>query len=119
VFRGEYRWSAGSNDWQLSAERALTGLDNVSTFFELLPDGSFQEIAFPNASGDVQDRRYEGAVKLTRRVSPTLTLRTSLGVETSQLEVLGGMGSKRTSSARKAMRRWPGKSALICERSLK
>jgi hypothetical protein len=96
VFRGEYRWSAGSNDWQLSAERALTGLDNVSTFFELLPDGSFQEIAFPNASGDVQDRRYEGAVKLTRRVSPTLTLRTSLGVETSQLEVLGGMGSKRT-----------------------
>lgn len=96
VFRSEYRWSNGNSDWQISAERALTRLDNVSTFFELLPDGSFEEVEFPNASGDVRERRYEGAVRLTRRMSPDLTLRASLGGEISKLAVVGGAGSERT-----------------------
>ncbi|MBA3510370.1 TonB-dependent receptor [Sphingomonas sp.] len=96
VLRAEYRWSSGNDDWQVSAERALNRLDNISTFFELLPDGSFEEVEFANASGDVRERRYDAAVRLTRRVSPDLTFRASVGGEISKLEVVGGAGSERT-----------------------
>lgn len=96
VFRSEYRWTSGDNDWQASAERSLNRLDNVSTVFELLPDGTFEETPFPNGSGDVRERRYEAALTLSRRVSPRLNFRASVGGEVSQLQRLGSLGSTRT-----------------------
>jgi len=96
VFRSEYRWAAGANEWVVSAERSLNRLDNVSTLFELLPDGSFEEMPFPGASGEVRELRYEGAVTLARRVSPRLSLQASLGGEISRLGLAGTDQSERT-----------------------
>jgi hypothetical protein len=96
VFRSEYRWTNGNNDWQASAERSLNRLDNVSSVFDLLPDGTFEETPFPGGSGEVRERRYDAALTWSRRISPTLSARASLGGEISQLTVVGGLGGQRT-----------------------
>jgi hypothetical protein len=89
VFRAEYRWAAGPNEWQVAAERALSRLDNVSSLFELLPDGSFEEVLFPGGTGKVRELRHEASVTLARRLSPGLSLQASLGGEISRLGLAG------------------------------
>ena len=89
VLRSEYRWAAGANEWQISAERSLNRLDNVSTLFELLPDGSFEEVLFPGGTGKVRELRHEASIALARRLSPSLSLQASLGGEISQLGLAG------------------------------
>lgn len=95
VFRSEYRWAAGANDWQVAAERSLNRLDNVSSLFVLLPDGGFEEMPFPGGSGEVRELRHEGSVTLARRVSPSLNLQASVGGEISQLGLAGANGNER------------------------
>jgi hypothetical protein len=73
----------------VSAERARNQLDNESTFFELMPDGTFEEVVFANASGEVRELRHEAAIALTRTISPRLTLRGSVGGEISRLDAPG------------------------------
>lgn len=89
VFRSEYRWAAGPNEWQIAAERSLNRLDNVSTLFELLPDGSFEEVLFPGGTGKVRELRHEASVTLARRLSPSLSLQASVGGEISRLGLVG------------------------------
>lgn len=96
IFRSEYRWTGSTTDWLISAERAVNRLDNLSSLFRLLPDGSFEELLFPGGSGDVRERRYEGAITMSRRLSPQLTLQGSLGGEISRLQLVGDLGSDRT-----------------------
>lgn len=96
VFRSEYRWASGANDWQVSAERSLNRLDNVSTLFELQPDGSFEEMLFPGGSGEVRELRHEAAVTLARRISPSLELRASAGGEISRLGLVDAEDGERT-----------------------
>ncbi len=96
IVRSEYRWSGGNTDWLLSAERAVTGLDNVSALSRLLPGGSFEEVPLPGASGRVRERRHEAAITMVRRLAPGLTLQTSVGGEISQLRLVGDVASDRT-----------------------
>jgi hypothetical protein len=95
VLRSEYQWAAGVNDWQVSAERSLNRLDNVSTLFELLPDGSFGEMPFPGGSGEVHELRHEAAVTLGRRISAKLNLQASLGAEISRLGLIDSEDGER------------------------
>jgi hypothetical protein len=95
VARSEYRFGTEATDWLISAERADNRLDNVSTLFELGTDGSFEQVPFPGGSGDVRERRYDGAVTMTHRASPTLVLQASLGGEISRLRLVGDFGSER------------------------
>lgn len=96
VVRSEYRFASGANQWLISAERAATSLRNVSSIFELNPDGGFDEVPMTGGSGTVRERRYETAVTLTRPLSPTLKLQGSVGGEISHLEVAGDVASERT-----------------------
>ena len=89
VLRTEYRWAAGANEWQVAAERSLNRLDNVSTLFERHPDGSFEEVPFPGGTGKVRELRHEASITLSRRLSPSLSLQSSVGGEISRLGLAG------------------------------
>lgn len=96
IFRSEYRWTGSNTDWLISAERAINRLDNLSSLLRLLPDGTFEQLQFPGGSGDVRERRYEGAITMSRRLSPQLVLQGSVGGEISRLRLFGNLGSDRT-----------------------
>jgi hypothetical protein len=96
VGRAEYRLKSGASDWQFSAEAAYNSLDNVSEFFLLLPDGSFDEVPLPGGTAKVTEDRYEVAVTYGRTLSPTLSIQASLGGEYSKLEQTGEFGKSRT-----------------------
>ena len=95
VLRSEYRFASGVTEWLVSAERSVNRLDNIGGLFELSPDGSFEQVPLPGASGDVRERRYEGAIALTSRISPQLTLQGSLAAEMSRLRLVGDVASDR------------------------
>lgn len=100
VLRSEYRWVAGPNEWQIAAEQSLNRLDNVSTLFELLPDGSFEEVLFPGGTGKVRELRHEASITLARPLSPSLSLQASLGGEVSELGLASLDDGKRRRFAR-------------------
>lgn len=96
ALRSEYRWASGKTDWLVSAERAVTRLDNVSSLFDLMADGTYREMPLPGGSGEVRERRHDAAVSATHRVSPAITLQGTIGGEISTLELLGDRGTSRT-----------------------
>ena len=90
IGRAEYGWKTGRNDWQISLERAYNYLDQVGTLFELLPDGEFVEVDFPNGTGRVEEVRYEAMATLSRPLGPTMDLQVAAGAETSELARVDG-----------------------------
>ena len=90
VFKGEYGWKTGKNDWQVTFERAFNKLDQRGKFEELTPAGDFEEVDFPGLSGIVQEVRYEGIATFSRALSPTLDLQIAAGAERSTLERVDG-----------------------------
>ena len=86
VGRAEYDWKMGSNTLQVSLERADNRLTQAGRFFNLNGSGEFVEQPFPDGSGIVQERRYEGLVTFGRALSPTLDLQVVGGAEVSRLE---------------------------------
>lgn len=89
IARAEQRWDSGSARWQVSAEGAFSGLDNVGRFFILGPAGDFEEVPFPGGSGSVRESRAEVNVSHGRRLSPTLAVQASAGAEYSELRQRG------------------------------
>jgi len=96
IGRLEYRWKGGPNDWTISLERADNRLAQVSTLASLQPDGSYVDVPFPGGSGIVTEKRYEGIVSLSRRLSPRLDLQLAGGAEYSQLADLASGEPART-----------------------
>ena len=96
IARGEYRWSAGGADWQLSAEAAFNSLDNVSRLLELNTIGEFVEVALPGGTARVEEDRYEVMGSYSRSLAPNLSIQLSAGGEYSQLAQVGGGGLTRT-----------------------
>ncbi|HEX2625221.1 MAG TPA: TonB-dependent receptor [Sphingomicrobium sp.] len=90
VFRGEYGWKGGKNDWQVTFERAFNKLDQRGKFEELNADGEFEEVDFPGGSGVVQEVRYEGILTFSRALSSKLDLQVAAGAERSSLERVDG-----------------------------
>jgi len=85
IGRAEYSWKVGRNDFQISAEAAFNKLDLVSRLFELTSAGEFEEVAFPGATGQVDEDRYEVLGTFGRPLSDTLTLQLVAGGEYSKL----------------------------------
>jgi hypothetical protein len=96
IARAEYRWKAGSADWQLSGEGAFNSLDSVSELFELRPDGQFVEIPLPGGTANVKEDRYEAIASYGRPLSPKLSIQLAAGGEYSHLRQIGGGGLSRT-----------------------
>lgn len=90
VFRGEYHWKGQHNDWQVSFERAVNTLDQRGRLFLLSPSGSFDEVDYPDGSGQVVEHRYEGIASFSRALSPKLDLQLAGGAEASKLARLDG-----------------------------
>ena len=86
VSRGEYSWVTGKNNWQVSLERAFNSLDQHGRLFNLEPDGTFQEVNFPEGSGKVVETRYEALATLTRPLRSNLDLQVAAGAEISHLD---------------------------------
>ncbi len=86
IVRSEYGWKGGSNDWQLSLERAFNSLDQKGRLFTLDPDGEFVEVDFPQGTGKVTEVRYEGIGTLSRPLTSNLDLQLALGAEISNLD---------------------------------
>ena len=86
IGRGEYHWKSGSNDWQVSLERAFNSLDQKGALFELNPTGQFVEVPFPEGTGKVTEVRYEGIATLSRPLAPNLDLQVAAGAEISRLD---------------------------------
>jgi hypothetical protein len=90
VGRAEYGWKTGKNDWQVSFERAFNSLDQRGALFELNGDGEFEEVDFPEGSGEVQEVRYEAVGTFSRPLGPNLDLQVAAGGEISKLERVDG-----------------------------
>ena len=90
IGRAEYSWKGGSNDWQISFERAYNSLDQRGGLFELSPEGEFEEVDFPEGTGHVTETRYESIATLSRPLGSTLNLQIAAGAEHSTLERLDG-----------------------------
>jgi hypothetical protein len=86
IGRGEYHWKGGSNDWQISLERAFNSLDQKGGLFELNRDDQFEEVDFPEGTGKVTEVRYEGIATLSRPLTPSLDLQVAGGAEISRLD---------------------------------
>ncbi|HEY4070159.1 MAG TPA: TonB-dependent receptor plug domain-containing protein [Sphingomicrobium sp.] len=87
IARGEYRWKAGDNDWQVSLERAFNSLDQKGLLFQLDPGGDFVEVPFPEGSGKVTEVRYESIATLSRPLASNLDLQVAAGAELSWLDL--------------------------------
>jgi hypothetical protein len=85
IGRLEYQWKGGKNDWQISLERAYNSLDQRGSLAFLQPDGSFKPVDFPQGSGIVAEKRYEGIVSYGRPLSGKLDLQIVAGGEYSEL----------------------------------
>jgi hypothetical protein len=96
VGRAEYRFKAGPNDFQLSAEAAFNSIDSVGELFLLQSDGEFEQVPLPGGTAKVTEARYEGAITYGRTLSPTFSIQASLGYEYSKLEQTGEFGKTRT-----------------------
>jgi len=96
IARGEYRWSGGSADWQVSLEGALNRLDVENGLFTRNAAGDFVPVPFPNAAATVQEKRAEALLTWGRPLSPTLNIQASAGGEYSQLSQDGAGGITRT-----------------------
>jgi outer membrane receptor for ferrienterochelin and colicins len=96
ILRGEYRWSSGRTDWQVSLEGALNRLDIANDLFSLTPAGRF--VAVPGAATEavVEERRAEATFTYGRPLSSTLTLQAALGAEFSELSQTGAGGLTRS-----------------------
>lgn len=86
IVRGEYGWKAGSNDWQVTLERAFNSLDQKGGLFELSPDGEFVEVDFPQGTGKVTEVRYEAMATLSRPLTSNLDIQVAGGGEISRLD---------------------------------
>jgi outer membrane receptor for ferrienterochelin and colicins len=95
VLRGEYRWKAGKNDWQVSAEGAFNYYDAKSELFEL-NNGNFDPVPLPGVTSRVEEKRAQTIVTYGRPLSDTLSLQASLGGEYSQLSQTGEGGLTRS-----------------------
>lgn len=96
IGRGEYRWTSGGAEWQLSAEGAFNSLDNTSRLFEMGSNGSFAEVALEGGIAKVEENRYEVMGSYGRTLSPKVTMKLSAGGEWSQLAQVGAGGTTRT-----------------------
>ena len=96
IARGEYRWKGGANDWQVSLEGALNGLDTDTALAVLQPDGTYAPFALPNAAARVTERRIENNISWSSPLTPTLSAQASLGGEYSQIAQSGPRGLTRT-----------------------
>ncbi|MBO9669181.1 MAG: hypothetical protein J7485_01550 [Sphingobium sp.] len=94
IGRAEYAWKGGSNNWQLSFERAYNRLNQVGSLAVLQPSGQFQNVPF-NGSGIVAEKRYEGVLSLSRPLTGKLDLQLVGGGEFSQLGQTGGVNLAR------------------------
>jgi len=95
ILRGEYRWSAGRNEWQASLEGALNRLDVVNNLFTLDPTGTFLPVANAATESVVEERRAEATLTYSRPLSPTLTFQAAVGAEYSELVQSGPNGLSR------------------------
>jgi len=86
IFRGEYGWKTGKNDFQVSLERAFNSLDQKGALFTLDPDGEFVPFPFPNGTGKVTEVRYEGIGTWSRPLASNLNLQVAAGAEISELD---------------------------------
>jgi hypothetical protein len=86
IARGEYGWKGGSNDWQLTVERAVNTLTQEGRLFLLDPNGEFEEAPAPETSGAVAEHRYEAILTFGRPLADNLDLQLTGGGELSKLE---------------------------------
>lgn len=86
IGRAEYGWKAGSNELQVSFERAFNSLDQEGRLEILQDDGEFEEVDFPGGTGEVQEVRYEAIASLSRPLSSTIDLQVAGGGEFSKLD---------------------------------
>jgi outer membrane receptor for ferrienterochelin and colicins len=96
ILRGEYRWTGGRNDWQVSVEGAINQLDVENGLFALDPAGDFVPVPFPNSAATVEERRAEAILTYGRPLSPKLSLQAAAGGEYSNLVQQGAGGLDRT-----------------------
>lgn len=96
IGRAEYGWKTGSNDLQLSFERAFNSLDQRGKLEVLGSDGEFEEVDFPGGTGEVQETRYEAIATWSRPLGPTIDLQVAGGGEYSRLERIDGDDPART-----------------------
>jgi hypothetical protein len=96
IGRSEYRLTRGATEWQLSAEAAFNSLDNVSRLFEMQDGEHFAEVELPGGIASVKEDRYEVMGSYGRPLSPTVTMKLSLGGEYSKIAQVGAGGTTRT-----------------------
>ena len=85
IARAEYGWKGGGADWLISAEGAFNKLDSVGRIFDLNEDGDFEEIPFPEGSGQVHEDRYEGLLTWSKPLGEKFSLQLVGGAEYSTL----------------------------------
>ncbi|MGQ0590727.1 MAG: TonB-dependent receptor plug domain-containing protein [Sphingosinicella sp.] len=95
ILRGEYRWTGGRNEWQVSLEGALNRLDVENELFNLA-GGTYVPVPGTATASIVEEQRAEATLTYGRPLSPELTLQAALGAEYSVLSQTGANGLTRS-----------------------
>lgn len=95
ILRGEYRWSGGGNDWQISLEGALNRLDVENDLFTLVGT-TYVPVPGAATAAIVEEQRVEATVTFGRALSSELTVQAALGAEYSELSQTGANGLTRS-----------------------
>ena len=95
ILRSEYRWDMLGGNWEVDLEAAYNRFEQSSQFFNLLESGDFEEIPLPNATGEVEEDRYEMIISYGRTLAEGLTLQLAAGAENSTLIQTGPGGLTR------------------------
>ena len=97
ILRMEYGWTpAPGRDWQIAAEGAFNFLEADARLRTLDASDALVEVALSNANARVEEKRAEIAVTHGRKLSPKLSVQTSLGLEYSQLSQSGDANQERS-----------------------
>ena len=87
ILRGSYSWPVfPGQDLNIGAEIARNGLEqDLEVFFDRNRDGLLEPVTIPTAHAEVDELRGEGFAIHNWRISPKLTLESSLSVEVSRI----------------------------------
>ncbi|MCJ7421131.1 TonB-dependent receptor plug domain-containing protein [Sphingomicrobium astaxanthinifaciens] len=83
IVRGEYGWSRGQSDWELSLEGAYNSLSQEAELIALPATGSATVTLLPG--NRIEELRSEAIASLSRPLSPRLSLQLNGGAEFSSI----------------------------------
>ena len=116
IVRGEYGWSAGPADWEVSLEGARNTLTATSLLVQTPVDEPPLTTAFPDS--EIGEWRGEAIASLSRPLANNLSLQVNGGAEISQIAADGGEPRRYVNPKGLASLNWRASERLTLDASI-